>query len=138
MVFRNGETGNAPVITASHGMSAGTKYNVAVSRDASNNFELWVNGDRIGSATTNSTALLTGASRTNSVVYSTDFSNAVSDGFGETGDQVSVQSGTIQHAFKVFSNSHHAGTYPLSAMGLTNGLQPEDEWTLTFLSLIHI
>ena len=40
MVFRNGDTGNSPVITATHGMSSDTKYNVAVSRDGSNNFEL--------------------------------------------------------------------------------------------------
>ena len=57
LVFRSGDKNNDPIISSAHGMSSGTKYNVAVSRDGSNNFEIFVQGDRVGSVVSNSTAL---------------------------------------------------------------------------------
>ena len=79
LVFRSGDKGNDPVISSAHGMSAGTKYNVAVSRDGSNNFEIFVQGDRVGSVVSNSTAL---GGKQSGEVYTIGAKNIQSSGVG--------------------------------------------------------
>lgn len=57
LAFRSGDKNNDPIITRTHGMNEGSWNNVAVSRDGSNNFEIFVNGTRVGAVASNSTAI---------------------------------------------------------------------------------